>query len=246
MFYLTPEKKRKLTTPSDHDWPTHYQRAMEKSRSPTLREYYAQGICKPETPINQVPLVAVDFETTGLNPEAHGIVSIAAIPMTTERIFFSQSRSWVVKPREALTDESVVIHGITHSDIEQAPDLTTILDDLLTVVAGKVWVVHYRGVERPFLQNALKTRLGESIQFPVIDTMEIEALFHRKPLSLWQKLTGHTPASIRLDDSRRRYHLPFYPPHNAMTDALACAELLQAQLLHHFSPDTPVNRLWLP
>jgi len=39
--------------------------------------------------------------------------------------------------------------------------------------------------------------------------------------------------------------LPTYPPHDALTDAIATAELLQAQIHHHFSPDTPIKKLWL-
>jgi len=50
--------------------------------------------------------------------------------------------------------------------------------------------------------------------------------------------------SIRLADSRRRYGLPRYRPHHAMTDALSSAELLQAQVAHHFAPDTPIRDLW--
>lgn len=244
MFYLAPEKKQRK--PETIDWPKRFESLSRQSQSPALKKYYNYGISSSETPINEVPMVAVDFETTGLDPEQHGIVSIAAIPMTAERIFFSQAKSWVVNPRRTLTDQSVVIHGITHTDIEQAPDLESIIDELLEIVAGKVWVVHYHGIERPFLQGAFKERLNESIQFPLIDTMEIEARFYRKPLSLWQKLRGKTPESIRLADSRARYNLPFYPPHNAMTDALACAELLQAQIAYHYDQTTALKEIWFP
>ena len=48
----------------------------------------------------------------------------------------------------------------------------------------------------------------------------------------------------RLADSRLRYNLPVYRPHHAVTDALACAELLQAQLAHRFNKETPVSQLW--
>ena len=50
--------------------------------------------------------------------------------------------------------------------------------------------------------------------------------------------------SIRLADTRRRYNLPRYRPHHALTDALASAELLQAQVAHRFSPTTPLRDLW--
>jgi len=38
--------------------------------------------------------------------------------------------------------------------------------------------------------------------------------------------------------------LPRYRLHHALTDALATAELLQAQVAHRFTPDTPLSALW--
>jgi DNA polymerase-3 subunit epsilon len=152
----------------------------------------------------------------------------------------------VVRPQLPLHQTSITIHGITHADIDQAPDLEEILEEVLAALAGRIPVVHYRNIERPFLDVALNWRLGEGITFPVIDTMAIEAHLHpdRQP-NWWQKLKGERPVSIRLADSRSRYHLPHYPPHNALLDAIASAELLQAQIQHHFSADTPIRDLWL-
>jgi DNA polymerase-3 subunit epsilon len=104
-------------------------------------------------------------------------------------------------------------------------------------------VVHYRTLERSFLDQALRQLLGEGLQFPVIDTMQLEANLHRQP-SWWQRLLQRTPTSIRLADSRLRYNLPQYQAHHALTDALATAELLQAQVATHHSDDTPVGALW--
>jgi DNA polymerase-3 subunit epsilon len=245
MLYLPPDAENKQRR-STVNWPKRFQELAEKAKHPTLKRYYEAAIAAAETPIKDVPMVAVDFETTGLDPDKHGIISIAVIPMTQGRIDMSQARQWVVKPRRLLTEESVTIHGITHSEIERAPDLAQVIDPLLEAVAGKVWVVHYNGIERPFLQGAFEERLNETIHFPVIDTMEIEARFHRQKRSLWDKITGKKPVSIRLADSRQRYNLPFYAPHDAMTDALACGELLQAQITHHFSPETAIGDIWLP
>ena len=77
------------------------------------------------------------------------------------------------------------------------------------------------------------------------DTMAIEARIRRPATAgLLERLLGRAPPSIRLADSRARYGLPRYRPHHAPTDALASAELLQAQIAHRFSPDTPVCDLW--
>src|SRR5690606_14523285 len=105
-------------------------------------------------------------------------------------------------------------------------------------LAGRVVVVHCREIERAFLEVALTARLGEGIEFPVIDTMDLEARLHRAPPpGFLARLFGRkaAPASIRLADSRERYGLPRYRAHHALTDALATAELLQAQLAHRFS-----------
>jgi len=107
-------------------------------------------------------------------------------------------------------------------------------------------VVHCRAIERQFLNGALRRRLNEDIAFPVIDTMELEARLHRKvPAGLIARLfRPRWQVSIRLAASRSRYNLPRYHPHHALTDALASAELLQAQVAHHFTPDTAVRELW--
>ena len=123
-----------------------------------------------------MPLLALDIETTGLSPANSGIVSIGLLPMDLTQIYASKAQQWLLKPRFSLSDESVTLHRITHTDIAGAPDLSDILPQLLQQLAGKVVVVHYRGIERPFLQAAVKARLGAGLLFPLIDTMQINHL----------------------------------------------------------------------
>ncbi|HAS3970887.1 TPA: 3'-5' exonuclease, partial [Vibrio cholerae] len=40
-------------------------------------------------------------------------------------------------------------------------------------------------------------------------------------------------------------HLPPYSPHHALTDAIATAELFQAQCAYHLPPHTAIQSLWL-
>jgi DNA polymerase III subunit epsilon len=227
------------------DWQQYYLQQAKVAEHKLLRDFYAKGMISAATAICDVPLLAMDIETTGLDPTLSDIVSIGLAPMSLKQVNSSQARQWLVKPRCGLNDRSVTLHGITHSDIDLAPDLADILPELLTALAGKVVVVHYRGIERPFLHAALKARLGAGVYFPVIDTMALEArLYRQQPVRWWQKWQRQPKVSIRLADSRQRYGLPHYRPHHAVTDAIACAELLQAQLATRFSPQTPVNQLW--
>lgn len=233
-------------SPDPGDWPERMARLAGSAHDARLRRFYKSGCPAADTPLAEVPMVALDFETTGLDPQQHSIVSIGLVPFTADRIQLSGARHWVVRPPLPLHQTSITIHGITHDDIQQAPDLKEILEDLLATLAGRVVVVHYRAIERPFFNVAMEWRLQEGIEFPVIDTMAIEAHLHpdRNP-SRWQRWRGKEPVSIRLADSRLRYHLPHYPGHNALIDAIATAELLQAQVQHHFGADAPVSDLWL-
>jgi len=233
-------------TRSNQPWPQRYQQLARKTRSPLIRSFYEAGCIDPDTPMSEVPMLAMDFETTGLDPVRNSIVSVGMVPFTLDGIRLGECRHWVVRPRLPLNQTSITIHNITHSDIDKAPELEDILGEMFELLKGRIPVVHYRNIERQFLDRALKARLNEGFTFPVLDTMAIEAFLHpdRRP-SGWQRLLGKKPVSIRLADSRRRYGLPHYASHNALIDAIATAELLQAQIQYHFSPQTPVRDLWL-
>lgn len=229
------------------DWSVHFARLESKAKHPALRHFYEGGVISANTPIRDVPLLAMDFETTGLNPEQDDIISIAVIPMTLSRIRLSESSYWLLKPSTDLRHESIVIHGITHAEVQQAPDFEMICLQLLEQMQGRIMLVHHHGIERQFLNAAMMKRFGEGIEFPCIDTMALEARLHRNtPTNLLQQLFRlQTRVSIRLPESRERYHLPHYSAHHAKTDALACAELFQAQVAHRYSPETPVQALWI-
>lgn len=236
----------KLFSPPTIDWPAKFHTREARTENPLLKAYYLHGLPKPDTPIEDIEFLAIDLETTGLNSNKDEIISVGAVPFTLNRIYLNQAKEWMVKPRRKLSKESVVIHGITHSDIENAPDLVTIIPDLLKMMTGKIMVVHYLDIERFFLDKAFKSRLGEGIEFPLIDTMDIEERVLKKNQRGFFNLFNSTKKiSTRLALSRRRYGLPNYPPHHALTDAIATAELLQAQISHYYNPSQPVSHFWL-
>jgi len=227
-------------------WSDYYINQAKECQDPALKRFYNAGLPDPNTPISEVPLMALDFETTGMNAAYHDIVSIGMVPFTLERIRPAMGQYWVVKPPRTLRESSIVHHRITHCEIENAPDLSHRLDAMLDAMAGHVVVVHFRNIERPFFDGAVLARRGAHCLFPVIDTMGIEARFERgQPLQWLKRLFGVVPNSIRLANSRERYGLPLYSSHHAKVDALATAELLQAQIARHFTPQTPVGDLWV-
>ncbi len=228
------------------NWPAFYQIKASLSKDKRLQNFYNAGIYSDETTLNEVEFVALDFETTGLDSQQNSIISVGLVPFNLQRIFCRQAKHWYINPQDKLQEDSIVIHGITHSDLKGAPDLLRILERLLDELAGKVVVVHYRRIERDFFDKALRSLINEGIIFPVIDTMQIESdVQQQQTQGVVNWLKGKRAQSIRLANSRLRYNLPSYAPHDALTDAIATAELLQAQIHHHFSPETAIKNLWL-
>ena len=75
-----------------------------------------------------------------------------------------------------------------------------------------------------FQDRATRSLYGAPLLLPVADTMAIE---HRQ---LKRRDTAIRAGDLRLQACRARHNLPAYPAHNALSDALATAELLLAQL----------------
>ncbi|MGB5737581.1 MAG: exonuclease domain-containing protein [Thiohalocapsa sp.] len=161
------------------NWADYFARQAQACRTPALKRFYAAGVSAEECPIGGIPLVALDFETTGMDPREHAIVSIGMVPFDLRVIRPSAGRYWVVKPPRPLTEESIAFHRITHSEVEHAPPIAAILDEVLSELAGRLVVVHYRNIERPFLDAAVIASHGEHCLFPLVDTMALEARWER-------------------------------------------------------------------
>jgi DNA polymerase-3 subunit epsilon len=86
--------------------------------------------------------MALDVETTGLNPAGDGMVG-SLVPLSLSTIRASASRHWILKPRVPLRRGSVTIHGIhRHPGYASSAGRDEVLDsDVLQAIAGHVLVV---------------------------------------------------------------------------------------------------------
>jgi len=211
-------------------WEAYYDERTQACAHAGLRRFYEAGVVAADTPVAEVPFVALDIETTGLSPQRNNIVSIGLVPFTLQRAQPNLAQHWLVKPARGLTSASVRYHQITHADLAQAPPLREVLEEVLPVLQERVVVCHYLPIERQFLRYAAGHCWQEEWLFPIVDTMQLERwrLQQRGALVMarWRR---QEVFSLRLNDCRKRYGLPAYMAHHAVTDALAAAELLQAQ-----------------
>ncbi|WP_202627544.1 exonuclease domain-containing protein [Cellulomonas sp. APG4] len=188
-----------------------------------LRTYLATPPPAPTTRLEDLPLLAVDLETTGLDPARDAILSIGAVPVDGLRIDLSGALRAVV--RGTPVGHSAVVHGLTDDEVAQGLPLSQALDPLLTALTGRVLLAHHARVEQRFLQAAVRPVLGAALPLVVVDTLD---LGHRLAGRGWGDETPE--GSLRLQVLRARHGLPRYRSHEALTDALACAELYLAQV----------------
>ena len=121
-----------------------------------------------------------------------------------------------------IPEESAVIHHITDDQAATGISIEDALPKLLSHLAGKVMLVHYASIEQNFIDAACRKLYGVPFMIRTIDTLVLaQRLFERRNATIQ---TG----DLRLFNLRPRYNLPNYKAHNALSDALATAELFLA------------------
>lgn len=195
-----------------------------KSNKPThLKTHYQYLLTQLHQPIVNLNLLALDIEMTGLNHKKDEMVSIGVIPIINGQIKPKYAQYKLLKIQGSV-GQSATIHGVHDRDLTEALATSEIIEWLLQQCQDKVLVAHHALLDIQFLEQAL-LKLGLPIQqLFAIDTLQLEKQ------RLNRKNQYIKNGELRLNACRERYHLPIYSAHNALTDALACAELLLAQL----------------
>lgn len=205
----------------------NWRRARRARAAPSgpLRDLLVEPRPAPSTDAANLRLLAVDLETTGLDPTTDHIVAIGFIPVDGGSVIHAGARYLVVAP-PAEVGESATVHGLTDDAVAAGVPLGEALPELLRALRGRVLLAHHAVIESGFLSSACRAVFGTGLTLPTVDTLQVQL-----------DITGPTwgeprPGSLRLQAARDHFGLPRYPAHNALTDALACAELYLAQSAH--------------
>jgi DNA polymerase-3 subunit epsilon len=197
---------------------------LKKAPVGALRDYLSVPLPDINTRIDKVEILAVDFETTGLNAKQDKLLSVGFITLKKQQISLKTSYHQIIKTKEQLEESNVIIHHITDSQKEQGKALAVVVETLLKALAGKVMLVHFARIERQFLTEACYELYGMAPIFPMIDTL---ALAKRR---LDKRDVAYDPSELRLTNLRNNFQLPEHHAHNALNDAIATAELFMAQM----------------
>jgi DNA polymerase-3 subunit epsilon len=203
-------------------------RLHAKAPAGPYRDYLAHPYPDPGADFRQLDYLALDLETTGLSPSKDEILSVGFVVVRKGIwIDLSSARHRLVVPQGQIPEHSAVIHRITDDRAATGRRLRAIMGEVLEALAGRVLLAHHARVEHGFLDRACRRLYGGPLPVPVADTQVLA----RRVLDRSNQSYGG--GDLRLAALRDRYHLPRYPAHNALSDALAAAELFLALTARH-------------
>lgn len=210
--------------------------AARKAPDGPLRRYLETPPPDPTTPLEDLSLLAVDVETTGLDPRHDRVLAVGFVPVDGERIVLGGAGSVLLRPDRGPGDDdgvgqSATVHGLTDDAIATGADVEDVLDRVFTALTGRVLVAHYCPIEVDFLGALCRRTFGIRPPVESVDTLEL----HRRVLGGGVDMgftADPSPERLRLWGARERYGLPRYRAHDPLVDALACAELYLALVAH--------------
>jgi len=165
----------------------------------------------------------IDFETTGLSPSRNRIIEIGVIRSDINGRIIDEYQT-LIQPNQDVgrTD----IHGITPTDLIDAPTFDQILQDLATVLNGAILVAHNAKFDFSFLEHELE-RSGQT--FSDIDGLcTLELVYQVLPAG-----------SRKLVQCCEHFGIPIRKSHTAIEDARMASKLCTK--LFELCPPT-----WLP
>ncbi|MBJ7358662.1 exonuclease domain-containing protein [Nocardioides sp.] len=189
-----------------------------------LRELAAAPPAGDHTPVAAVAFLALDVETTGLDPRTDHLLSVGWVPVVGREVVLAEACEITIRPPgEVDVGPSATFHRLTDDQLAEAAPLSEVLPRLLAALRGRVLLAHHAPLELGFLAEASLAAYGARPTVTAVDTLALQQ-------RLLPDHDREVDGVLRLDAARRAYGLPRYTAHHALTDALAAGELFLAQV----------------
>ncbi len=178
-----------------------------------------------DLPIPELRFTVLDTELTGLDERRDDIVSIGALHMQGGRIEIGGAFQELVNPKAILDGRTVVIHGITPSELESRPPIDEVLASFLDYTAGTVLVGHCITLDQAFLNRDAKRLKLPPLRNVAVDTLALYSwLRHR---SADHPAFSMDLPGLSLYDLAAAFEIPVEAAHTALGDAYVTAQIFQ-------------------
>ena len=179
---------------------------------------------RPSPPWDAGVFWAIDLETTGLDETRDEILAIGMVPIRRGVICYGERLASLVRPAEGQmpSRDGVGVHHILPAEVRDAPAFATLVGAIDARLREGVVLMHHAPIDLAFLSRAYR-RVGRPWpRLHVVDTLDLFMRLYRQR----HRFTPHPPPPrTTLSEARRDVELPPHEAHDALSDALATAEL---------------------
>lgn len=176
-------------------------------------------------PWDSVVYWALDLETGGLDPRRDPVIAVGMVPVRSGIVRLGEAYRTLVRPSalEVITPDSMRAHQLVPGDLAGAPPLADVLAEVERRLREGVMLVHHAALDVAFLKRAFKEAGGRWPRPPVVDTVSL--LVKAEKRKRFVDPGAIEEPSLNLGEARRLHGLPEYQQHDALSDAVATAEL---------------------
>ncbi len=171
-------------------------------------------------PIDQLPFVVLDTETTGLQPSKDYILSFGAVKVQGYKIRIETvMEMYLDAPKK--NREAIKVHELISK--EPVMPLQDFGREFLDYIGNSILVGHHIGFDVAMLGKALKSFGLKKMQNPTLDTSDLAMRLEK---GVHYELQFQNPGEFSLDTLCQRYQIPLDDRHTAAGDAFLTAQLL--------------------
>jgi len=147
--------------------------------------------------------IALDTETTGLNPKSgHRVVEIGCVEMTNH-IATGEVFHVYINPQRDMPDEAFKVHGLSEAFLKDHPLFSAVADDFLDFIGDAPLVIHNAAFDMGFLNWELENLGKPALEMArSIDTVQMA----RKKFPGAQANLDALCRRFGIDNSNRELH----------------------------------------
>ena len=166
--------------------------------------------------------VALDCETTGLNPRSDEIIAIGAVRIVGNRVLTSERLELLVRPEHGVSAESIRVHRLREQDVQDGVPAEEAMRRLLHFIGARPLVGYYLEFDVAMINRTLKRTLGLTLPQ---EKIEVSRLYYDH---VFQQLPPHKQQEnpeidLRFATIMDALGLPTREAHDALNDAVMAA-----------------------
>lgn len=172
-----------------------------------------EGRITAATRLADLPALALDTETTGLDPVRDRIVSLGAVRLRGAELQRSEVLDLLINPERKIPAASTAVHGISDRMVLEAPAYAEVAPKVMAALTGVALIGHHTVFDLAVLRRA-STAIGIDWQDPPwLDTALLYSALHPEA------------RMFDLDAVAEHVGVAVHGRHTALGDALATAEI---------------------